>query len=233
MTEQKIFEEKREKWLKEVADQCHEYAISDPKMQDFYVFQSRSDFFKPNLLIIGANPGDEKNYLEALKEKNIERRTAEHLEYSSNQYIENENNPKWRINKPILMMFNTPKLRKILENSVIMNAVYFNTRNVQAINNSIGKEAKKFCIEKTKEFIDIIQPKNVLLLGKDPLNWLKIKMNNHENMGLSYGDDKNALVLRKELNGIQYFQIFHPSRNSKFNSAESLNKKSVYFEEVL
>ena len=50
------FLQKREIWLKEVADQCHEYALEIDK--DFYVFQSSSKLFRPDILLIGINPGD-------------------------------------------------------------------------------------------------------------------------------------------------------------------------------
>ena len=156
--ENKEFLQKREKWLKEVADGCHNIAIKNDDFPDFYVFQSRSEVFNPDLLIIGANPGNSTTYKDILNSKGIEKRSWKDLGYDSNQYIENEHNPEWRINKPVLKMFNGGDTRKVLENSVIMNVIYFNTKSISDLEKYKAEinEIKKFCIQKTKEFIEIL-----------------------------------------------------------------------------
>src|SRR5690606_7611955 len=88
------FLQKREIWLKEVADQCHEYALDIDK--DFYVFQTRSDLFRPEILFIGINPGGKKTYQHALKDiksNNLEdRRLWTNLGYESNTLV---SKPDW------------------------------------------------------------------------------------------------------------------------------------------
>lgn len=224
------FELKKDKWLKEVADGCHKLAIMDENNPDFYVFQSRCDIESPELLIIGANPGNNEKYAEKMKEKGISRRLAEDLVYNTNQYIENENNPEWKINKPIIKMFTEKDARKALENSVIMNVVYFNTQKVQDLKKySQGKEMIDFCISKTKEFIyEILRPKNVLFLGLDAPKWMNVKFNQTTDTVLET-DDKLFLIQSKQINEINHFLIYHPSMNQKFNSGLNLQKKEGYF----
>ncbi len=226
----KDFEKKRKKWLDEVAEGCHNLAIADKENPDFYVFQSKSDFESPELLIIGANPGKKVDYLDKMNEKGIERRFGNDLGYNSNQYIENENNPEWKINKPILKMFTETDARKALENSVIMNVVYFNTAKVEDLKKyRNGKEMINFCTAKTKEFIyEILKPKNILFLGVDAPKWMDLKFDRQNDTVLET-DDKLFLIQSKQIENINHFLIYHPSMNQKFNSGKNLELKRNYF----
>lgn len=224
---------KREKWLEEVADGCHDLAIKHFGNPDFYVFQSNSNIENPKLLLIGANPGNFQSYEDRIeilkKEKNKVRRTSEDLGYNSNQFIDNEDNPQWKINKPILKMFTEKEARKVLEDSVIMNVVYFNTRKVNDLKNfQNGKEMINFCIEKTNEFIyEILKPQNILFLGVDAPYWLKIKFDLNDTVLET--EDGLFLIKSKIINNINHFLIYHPSMNQKFNSGKNLELKKNYF----
>ncbi|RZL47343.1 MAG: hypothetical protein EOP00_12220, partial [Pedobacter sp.] len=173
---------KREKWLKEVAEKCHKIANKHGDFPDFYVFQLQSDIYNPDLLIIGANPGSSVSYKDILNKKGIEKRTWKDLGYDKNQYLENENNPEWHINRPILKIFKEVHTRKILANSVIMNVIYFNTKAVADLMKykTEIEEIKRFCTEKTKEFINLLNPKNILFIGFDAPKWMNIKYH-HKN----------------------------------------------------
>lgn len=221
----KDFEKKRKKWLDEVAEGCHNLAIADKENPDFYVFQSKSDFESPELLIIGANPGKKVDYIEKMKEKEIERRFGKDLGYDSNQYIENENNPEWKINKPILKMFTEVNARKALENSVIMNVIYFNTAKVEDLKKyGNGKEMINFCVDKTKEFIyEILKPKNILFLGVDAPKWMNIKFHHIEDSIVRTENNENYLVIKIEQDNIPHHIIHHPSMNQKFNSGKNID----------
>lgn len=229
MNERK-FLEKRDKWLKEVANGCHDLAIEYPENPDFYVFQSDCKIENPDLLIIGANPGKYVKYLDKMREKGLIRRYEDNLGYDTNQYIENENNPEWKINKPILKMFTEANARKALENSVIMNVVYFNTRKVDDLKRfENGKKMIEFSIEKTKELIyKILKPKNILFLGVDAPKWMKINFIK-ENDTVLKTDDNLFLIQSKLINGINHFLIYHPSMNQKFNTGKNLELKKNYF----
>lgn len=226
------FELKREKWLKEVAEGCHELATEFPDGPDFYVFQSRSDLYSPELLIIGANSGGAGKYRDSEPFKNKGCRDLNDLGYNSNQYIDEEFNKNWHINKPVLKMFPEGRLRNVLSESVIMNAIYFNTGDVKALKSlENGKEMFKFCIDKTREFIyEILKPKNVLLLGMDAPKWMKINFNKEEDTILETPDNL-FLIQSKYINEINHFLVHHPSMNQKFNSGLNLDLKMNYFKE--
>ena len=233
--ETKEFEIKKEKWLQEVADGCHEIAIKNENYPDFYVFQSQI-FENPDLLNIGANPAGNETYKDMLQRKQIERRTKDDLINSSdgknNEYI---SNPDWAISKPILEMFSGKRTREVLENAVIMNAVYFNTKKVEHLGNfkEDKKVMKDFCSNKTLEFIkDICKPKNILFIGKNAPEWLKIKFHHIDDSVCRTSDGKNYLVVKKYLNEIPCYIIHHTSMNKSFNTGENLQRKKEFFEKV-
>ncbi len=105
-------------------------------------------------------------------------------------------------------------MREILEEAVIMNAVYFNTKDVEALENTEKfNEIKGFCIQKTKELIyDIVQPENVLHIGSD---------------------GKTALIMHKNIENIKHYIIHHTSMNFKFYTDECINLRKEKFEELL
>ena len=233
--EGKTFEEKLEEWLQEVLQKGNDYG---QKINlDFYPFQCSRKSLKPNidLLIIGANPGGEGRF--------YERRTTDELfncgANGENAFIAEANNPIWKINKPVLKMFESEHLRKILNDAIIMNVMYFNSQNVGALGKYNITEATKFCTAKTKEFVEIIQPKAVLLLGKKAPQWLGIRFF-HQNSILQSADNKPTvdIIWKVEHNRIPYYIIHHPSPSSqtvRFNFGENkvnLLAKKAKFEEI-
>ena len=189
-----------------------------------------------DLLIIGANPGGEGGF--------FERKTIYELFNGGEQnaYIAEANNPIWKINKPVLEMFSSEHLREILENAIIMNVMYFNSQWVSSLGkydkNSVAK-ATKFCIEKTKEFVEIIKPKAVLLLGMKAPEWLDIRFS-PKNSILQSVDNKPTtnMMWKVENNGTPYYIIHHPSPSAqtvRFNFGENrvnLLAKKAKFEEI-
>jgi hypothetical protein len=226
---QKEFELRLDNWLMKVSDFCNEIAIRDDNYPDFYVFQTEVQF-NPDLLIIGANPHGNATYKEKLLYKGIERRTKDHLINGRNMFIEN---PHWQISKPILEIFKSIKLNNVLKNSVIMNAVYFNSNSVEDLKKFFhGREMIYTCLNLTREFVyEILKPKNILFIGEDTPKWMKIKFNNIDDRVLE--NDGKWLIQKVEINGIPHYKIHHPSRNWKFNNGINLELKRRYFEEMI
>lgn len=165
--EQIEFIKNKEKWLNEVSDDCHEFALKTDL--DFYVFQTSCENFKPDLLIIGINPGGNTSYKSMLLDKGYKKRPANDLGYNENTLIKK---PDWEqdrggdvLRNRLSRVFNDQNNLNILDNTVMMNMFFFNT--VKA--NEIGlieqaKQIKNYCIKKTIEFVEILQPKNILFL---------------------------------------------------------------------
>lgn len=185
--DQQTFIKERNKWLKEVAEKCHQLALN-PEMKcdfDFYVFQSSCNYYNPNLLIIGINPGGDKRYtslLEELKLKGEDKRSAFSLGYNLSGLEENINTlvtkPSWEIEKQekggdkmrasfSRVFINGTPMRKMLEEAVAMNRYYFNTNGTSELE-KIRDPARAFCINKTLDFIDILNPANILFYGGEP-----------------------------------------------------------------
>jgi hypothetical protein len=162
------FLEKREKWLNEVSDECHEFASKIDL--DFYVFQTPCDRYRPKLLIIGINPGGGKSYKKALEDKGYDKRPASDLYYTDNTIAEK---PDWEreaglkgsdvLRSRFKKVFNADNNLDILKDTVMMNMFYFNTKQAKDID-GVKAEIRKYCIDKTLEFIDIINPQNILFL---------------------------------------------------------------------
>ncbi len=162
----KDFELKKDKWLKEVAEQCHEYAIKTDL--DFYAFQTPI-FQNPEILIIGINPGNSGKYTNYLQENNIDRRKPESLYYSQNLLIEEAK--EWsdgmrQVRRKFREIFFTDLLFSKLQNSVMTNMIFFNTQSTKDLKN-LNIEIEEYCIGKTLELIEILQPKNILIFSSN------------------------------------------------------------------
>lgn len=221
--------EKLDRWLKEVSDGCHNLAILKEDYPDFYVFQSEIRI-NPDLLIIGANPAGRKSYASILRDKKIKRRSKTDLANGNNLYLEN---PNLNISRPILKMFSSERLIRLLETSVIMNAVFFNTAKVTDLKKlEHGKEMISFCIKKANELIyDILKPKNILFIGDDSARWLGLKFT--DNNTVLRNDKTYSLIKYVQYKGISHYKIHHTSMNFSYNTGDNLEMKKKYFEEKL
>ncbi|SRR5574344_667921 len=225
------FDEAIEIWKKEVADTCDNFAKNkDFNLDlDFYVFQS-SVHFAPPLLMIGANPGGENSYSCINKKNNRERRTSSDLGYDKNQFLFN---PEWR-SSSLCSLFSGEKLLSMFENAVLTNLVYFNTSTFKNFMAKKGSQnALEFCKESNRKLIDIIQPKNIILMGKISLEGMTKFFDKPMITILETTDGRSALIKQTTINGIPTFWIHHPSMNKKFNTGENLELKKKKLEEVL
>ena len=166
---------KRDEWLQDVRDQCHEFAQEIDL--DFYIFQTQVNEYNPDLLIIGINPGGDNKYSDWFKKKEnvgVQIRPIISLSQGVNTLVEK---PNWEIEEKergadkmraaFSRVFTAESgLKPILENAVMMNIIYFNTKS-EADLNLLPKEVKEFCRLKTLEFISILNPKNILFLTSE------------------------------------------------------------------
>lgn len=86
VSNQKFYDMTQEldKWLEEVTEQCHEFAIEIDL--DFYCFQSPLPTTNPETVIIGINPGGYVRYSETLEKHSINKRPKNLLSQSINIY---------------------------------------------------------------------------------------------------------------------------------------------------
>lgn len=220
-----------EKWKKEVADTCDNFAKNkDFDLDlDFYVFQS-SVGFAPPLLMIGANPGGQNSYTSVNEKNNRQRRTANDLGYNTNQFLDN---PAWR-SSSLCSLFSGEKLLPLFENAVITNLAYFNTNKFDILRKRNGARlALDFCKKSNRELINILQPKNIILMGNIALEGLTHFFDKPMIAVLKTIDGKTVLIKQTSINGIPTFWIHHPSMNKKFNTGENLEFKKNKLVEIL
>lgn len=152
-----------DKWLEEVAEQCHKFALEIDL--DFYCFQSPLPTTNPETVIIGINPGGYGKYSDTLKKHSIDKRSKNLLSQSVNIYsvIHPCEDNKVMVGK-LSRVFYNDFLQSTLEDATIFNMYYFNTKNVQSLNLQLSKEIKQYCIEKSKELLEILKPQHIIFL---------------------------------------------------------------------
>ena len=230
----KQFNQNLNNWLQEVANGCYQIAVNSAYNMDmdFYVFQSNVSF-QPELMIIGSNPGGNKEYSTMNREQGRERRTANNLGISDhNQFLVNDG---WGSMRSLCELFSGPILRPVFEKAVITNIVYFNTGNFQELRkrmNQGGREALQFCVKKNMELIRLVSPKHLLLMGIPARDNLRPYFDKPL-QSLFTPVEKYNLIQETTLNGIPTYCIHHPSRNYKFNTGENQNLKRAMFEKIL
>jgi len=214
---------KRNKWLEEVSYDCHNFALQNDL--DFYAFQTPIETYNPDLLIIGINPGGGRSYSSILKEKGIPKRSASDLAFDVNTLT---TKPQWEIDDKMkgndVMRNKFAKLfsaengfNNILDNSVMMNMVYFNTPK-EADLNSVNSKAKAYCISKTIEFIDVLNPKHVLFITSDDNNLKKCSVTDVTRIGNN--------ITEGLLNGRKVYTIPHYGNYGAYSNIkiESMGK---------
>ena len=237
------FEEKRNLWLQEVATKCHDYALKNDV--DFYVFQSAlPEKPNPDLLIIGINPGGHVSYEESMKKQGKEKRTWKDLSQGFNTY---SRKPYWEkgekpdkgndVMRRVLIgthdydsvspnetcIFFNENLFDIIDNAVIMNMYYFNTKKESDIEKMCQEDELRYCKEKTLEFIEMLNPKNILFFTTSEKNLFL--------MGIEKIKPIGSFVKSGKLKEKTVYAIPHPSgwrgfwnRENRIKTGEMLDK---------
>ena len=169
----------------------------------YYPLQTEAKM-NPELLIIGLNPGSEGKYNEQKTNDKWEfkdgKMTIERL-LKGNPFIEEKE--EWKIFRGLNRI---PFIKQAVDsnNYCFMNYVYFGTSDFEKIKKH--SEAIQICKELTKKFIEIINPKHIIVLGLEGMESIsKIEKT------LLKGKTKRLLVQGGDLFGKQVLAISHPS----------------------
>jgi len=222
MSKEQNFDENLNQLLSEVSDTCHEFALEINR--DFYVFQTPI-IYNPDLLIIGINPGGGKSYKEILSEKRYEKRPANDLGYNDNTLT---TKPAWEIEAKLRgsdilrdrlsRVFNPENNLNILEQSVMMNMIYFNSQKAHEIF-SLPSEIIGYCLNTTQKFVEVINPKNILFLTSNNWSLSKCGVKNIKPLGNNIKEGK--------LNNRTVYAIPHYGYYSAYShiNSEMMGKK--------
>ena len=169
----------------------------------YYPLQTEAKI-NPELLIIGLNPGSEGKYEEQMTKDKWEfkdsKMTIERL-LKGNPFIDEKD--EWKIFRGLNRI---PFIKQAVDsnNYCFMNYVYFGTSDFEKIKKH--PEAIQICKELTKKFIEIINPKHIIVLGLEGMESIsKIEKT------LLKGKSKRLLVQEGDLFGKQVLAISHPS----------------------
>ena len=239
--EKEKFKQEIDNWLSEVATECHKMATQPDFDVDFYVFQS--DIPKmpnPKLLILGINPGGYATYTSAM-ERLGKGRTKNDLAQGVNTYSRKPSwegisegankmrdvlvgkqfreDEKWCETVNSNSLFNSQKLFDVLDNAVVMNMFYFNTKKETDLYAMCKMEQMEYCLKKTLELIEIVNPENILLFttSNKNLNLMKVKIKS-----------KDGYVKEGYLGERKVYAIPHPTgywRAYSYASREKIRAK--------
>jgi hypothetical protein len=199
------FDGKLSQWAEKAAGQCREIAVSsDPAIRVnkcFYAFQSPPRE-SPDLLVVGLNPAEEYGYPENRSlQEDVERMKKENPCWGDRE--------NWKIWKETKSYFASDALKDLLENSVYMNEIYFNSASSDSLSAAKGSaHAIKVCRALTQEVVfDIIRPGKIVYLGVSDFYY---RIENADYRVLLAGA-KNNLLVKKLCRGIPVYGIPHPS----------------------
>lgn len=187
----------KNQWLKEVCTRCNHFGTRETEKvtQDFYIFQTSCNTYEPELLIIGINPGGNNPFRE--------RTPAELQGYDVNILTDK---PYWETDKGTDVIRQNFKrvfdqeLEPLLNDSVMMNMVYFNTPTEKELD-GLPQDATDFCRTKTIEFIGILNPRKIIFLTS-----FEPKLRKYGVTGIDY---LGCQVRRGVLNSREIYAIPH------------------------
>lgn len=201
--------------------------------KDFYPFQSKVDIEKPqNFLFLGLNPGGGTTYKcqmnnpnwnfidnnnASIPEKIPKIMTVEQL-YNGNPYFY-KNAEDWKYIKGLrrIELFN-----EILnqEDYILANYYFLSTPNFKEVSTH-GKKVLDLCKEFTFRYIDLIQPKLIIVLGTSTgIDLLK----DFKNQKTILNGHHQRLLVAAEYKQTKAIAIPHPSTFAiSYNEANAIN----------
>ena len=152
-----------QQWAAEVIEKIT--PIAEEINLAYYPLQSEAKM-NPELLIIGLNPGSEASYKNQQENPNWEfkdgKMTVERLLKGNPCYSEKDT---WSVIEGIE---NTDFIKKAIKNDsyCFMNYIFFSTKDESTLKSLKGfKNIEEICVALTKKFIEIVNPKQIIVLG--------------------------------------------------------------------
>ena len=142
-------------WLSSVIDRCNDFG--EKIGLDYYCFQSVIPENDADLLIIGINPGGSG----AFRFKQPDSTLSQGVNLYS---VKNPHPDNIKMVVKLSRVFTSDYLKDALEKGTIMNLYYFNTKDVQMLSNTLSNEVKRFCQGKTREAMEILNPRKIIFL---------------------------------------------------------------------
>lgn len=198
-----------EKVIEDVTPILEKYKI------DFYPFQ---DTYKADseILVIGLNPASDgyDGTKEVYENRNKIDLSIEQIFNGNSAFTKNKN--EWKIYKNLMKIsfFND-----LSENFNYMNYVYFPTPKFNDIKNIKDFDVIRICKSLTLDFIKIIRPKVIIVLGTNS----GIDKMAKNTKTILYGKRKRLLV-EGEIEGIKAYGIPHPSYNNHKEEDAEISK---------
>lgn len=161
----------------------------------------------PKLMIISYQPGG--NYINfANEDKSFFEKGNFKIE--GNAYIDTNH----KMAKEVRKLFNFKNGQDILKQSVILPLIFFRSPSITEWKNikpkEIRKDMEQYSLSKMKEVIDVINPKNILVIGFETYSELRDLLGNVQNEVIGFAcDGKRKLSVISELNGIGIFASIH------------------------
>ena len=206
-----------EQWAAEVIEKIT--PIAEQIDLAYYPLQTEAKM-NPELLIIGLNPGSEGEYNEQKTKDKWEfkdgKMTIERL-LKGNPFIEGKKT--WSVIEGIE---NIDFVKRSIEsgNYCFMNYIFFGTNDENTLKGLKNfKLIEDTCVDFTKKFIEIINPKQIIVLGVTASD----KLVTNKKTILQGNNAK--LVVEGNISGRKAFAIFHPSRLKSYLDKNIINKR--------
>ena len=210
-----------QQWAAEVIEKIT--PIAEEINLAYYPLQSEAKM-NPELLIIGLNPravNEKEARIDSQKNNPIwefkdGKMTVERLLKGNPCYSEKDT---WSVIEGIE---NTDFIKKAIKNDsyCFMNYIFFNTKDENALKNlKEFKNIEEICVALTKKFIEIVNPKKIIVLGVTASDKLV------SNKKTVLQGDNARLIVKGTISNRDALAIYHPSRLKGYLEKNIINKR--------
>lgn len=178
--------------------------------------------FRPRLLIIGDNPaGSHVVWLTTPKEHDY-------------YVFEKSRKDDYALANKMRSIFSSTKLDEILKGSVVMNRVFFSSKDLPSfrIAKYTWDDMRDWCYPKLVEVIRLMEPQNILAISIGCFNFFSRSTEGSFKKNCLINKNGNGILREGSWLGTRLFGIYHPTsrHTNKFNSADDWNQISSYLD---